>query len=81
MYSKEYLESNNPVYMSIMRGLQEAAAFEQGDNSKGVTSRMEACFVCYEENGPILAERIMDAENTGTVDAVSVMDSVDAAVD
>ena len=41
---------------------------------------MDICLVCYEENGPAPAERIMNTENSGVVDALSVMDSVDAAV-
>lgn len=80
MPSKEHLESNNPVYQSIMRGLREAAAYEQGENNKGVSDRADVCLVCYEENGPAPAERIMNTENSGVVDALSVMDSVDAAV-
>ena len=80
MPSKEHLESNNPVYQSIMRGLREAAAYEQGENNKGVSDRVDVCLVCYEENGPAPAERNMDAESSGIVGALSVMDSVDAAV-
>ncbi len=80
MPSKEHLESDNPVYQSIMRGLREATVYEQGENNKGASNRMNICLVCYEENGPALTERIMGTENSGVIGALSVMDSVDAAV-
>ena len=45
-----------------------------------LSDRMDICLVCYEEYGPAPAERNMDVESSGIVDALSVMDSVDAAV-
>ena len=64
--------SHSSVYESIMRGLHEAVALE--DNGSG-----KACYVCYEENSPMLANEISTIDDRGWISAMSVMESAAAA--